>query len=254
MIEPITTALALAAVIAASVSAFKDGKSLLSKWRRKKATGQQNCQQCDELDRALNRSATDIQRDFGQLSCALGPKFACGDKDSIHAIQMSLTKFNRTLIQALKAALGQNVMVNLRQLLNTTRTLHEDIVSNMTSLSNRVKLSHPIQRSVCHQNNTSIEDRSSSVLEPSAPLPAFEDYAAAPIPDYTPLDTIPGLRRNLDTISTISSNAQHTAEGLRETLKALSVQSEQSIRQVAVENLPSEILVQARLRALSRSP
>lgn len=164
----------------------------------------------------------------------------------------SLTKFNRTLIQALRHALGQNVRVNLSQLLATTRNLHDDIISSMTSLVYRVKLSQPISRPPYCQNKANGDGRSNLVLAPTPLLlPAFSDYAAAQIPEYTPLDTIPALRRNLDSISSISSNARNTAEDLRQTLDALSVQSYPSIRQVALENLPSERLVQAQIRALS---
>lgn len=143
------------------------------------------------------------------------------------------------------------MMVDLGQLLATTKDLHKDTILNMTHLFQRTMLSQAIPRPLSSQMNTKNNRRIDRVLEPFLALPAFEDYAAAQIPEYMPLNTISTIQRELDAILWTNSDAQNTAEGLRKTLDALTLEGDQSIEQVALHNLPSESLLQAQLRELA---
>jgi hypothetical protein len=82
MFDPVSligTGLALWSAITSTISAFKDGGGLLSKWREKRAARRIRANQYDELDGALLNAPNDVQREYRRLLGLIGPGFARGD-------------------------------------------------------------------------------------------------------------------------------------------------------------------------------
>lgn len=81
MVDPVTivgVSVALWSAIAATITAFKDGSSVFSRWREKRG-GKIKAKLSDELHRALMNGPDDVQSEYRRLLGLAGQRFARGD-------------------------------------------------------------------------------------------------------------------------------------------------------------------------------
>jgi len=99
MVDPITLSLGLFAAVTSAITAYKDGRSMYSKWKKKRAAKRQRSCDTSELETALVACSSDVQNEYDRMLMLAGPEFARGDRENkpgtLETDQKELTSLTR---------------------------------------------------------------------------------------------------------------------------------------------------------------
>ncbi|CZR53241.1 uncharacterized protein PAC_03119 [Phialocephala subalpina] len=132
------------ALVAACVSAFRDGQDLWATYKKKRRDLRSG--RSANLETALVEAPKQVTNHYYTCSSQGGHDFVRGDEIANMSLSQSLDKFGRTVLETMKSAVTQNNSLNLQSMAAMTHMFKKESMSTMDELYQRVRQAAPVPR------------------------------------------------------------------------------------------------------------
>lgn len=166
--------------MAAIVSAYNDGRAVVSKIRERRRI-KQAPPPSQLLDTSLGEAAHDIDNEKTRGVTRLGPKFATGDDVAVTQLHQIRIELQAELFEQLAQALQDDNMTDFRPALHASDLGRDHTVTALIQLRQRLMIALPIERTL-QDSSPQIMANSSIPRQRQISVPALNFYQSSRIP------------------------------------------------------------------------